>query len=617
AMVRGQAAQASTGGQWSSVRASGNHGDLDRADVAQAKESDDDMSGEFELATSKSGDTPKNKDKDASEVVMPNFVGIDVKHVPLVFRGVRFVAQKKVFHVMVGFQFQKNETKGKIEVQQTLKEDDVMMELIRRILSGEIQYGDRFTLTGEYRYNMYRFGKKFVGVHIFVPTLPPSIIEATRESGYVQLEVPDHVQQVSNEKFKSVSSLRKDVIGKLPKWGNKDSSTPESLETKSPLAIQKSVEKWVSSVSAGKARTNMAMVLKEHEGEDVDRPIGLGLLNVGGRKGKSKTPRTKGKDSKPELERLSKEGDHYDFGLDTDVRTYIEANLDHALKSEDDAIRGYAELVQQAKEREQWILTEQDLIETENTRGLESSDNESVLVRKNVSARRDKHNPGLTRFDTKDTESATQDSSGGQKRKSSEALSGPRTRSSSLLPNLLMTETEEGHRRPGRLGSDIVASSQGTRRTRSSVMLATVGESDGGSDGSAFLEHGSVSKAIDLTQGSDKGGGLGNVEKDQRTISTMSLVQEMPRGKRVDVNRFISKKVKTGNSDIESESGVDGKDGKDEQSVDEVQEKRRGRPRKKKSLSKGKGKAKTGGASKDDKDMEKDSAEASGGDIPA
>lgn len=34
--------------------------------------------------------------------------------------------------------------------------------------------------------------------------------------------------------------------------------------------------------------------------------------------------------------------------------------------SDDDSIHGYAELVQQMKEREQWILREQDLVENEN-----------------------------------------------------------------------------------------------------------------------------------------------------------------------------------------------------------------------------------------------------------
>lgn len=62
--------------------------------------------------------------------------------------------EKKVFHVFVSLQFQKNEVKGKIEVQQTLKGDDVILALICKILSSKMEFGDCFTVTGKYQYNM-------------------------------------------------------------------------------------------------------------------------------------------------------------------------------------------------------------------------------------------------------------------------------------------------------------------------------------------------------------------------------------------------------------------------------------------------------------------------------
>lgn len=118
------------------------------------------------------------------------------------------------------------------------------------------------------------------------------------------------------------------MIGKLPKWGNKVSSSSESLASRSPLVVmQKLLEKWVSSVQSGKSWTDMAKVSEEHEGKDIDRLMGLGLLDVGRRKDKSKISRTKKKGSKMEPGRLSKEYDLYDFGLEADVRSYIEVSL--------------------------------------------------------------------------------------------------------------------------------------------------------------------------------------------------------------------------------------------------------------------------------------------------
>lgn len=132
-----------------------------------------------------------------------------------------------------------------------------------------------------------------------------------------------------------------DVIGKLPKWGNKVSSSSESLASRLPLlAMQKLVEKWVLSVQSGKLWTVMAKVLEEHKCKDNDRPMGLGLLDVGRCKDKSKISRMKKKDSKMEPGQLLKEDDLYDFVLEANVWSCIKVSLFFFTVSDEGAMVG-------------------------------------------------------------------------------------------------------------------------------------------------------------------------------------------------------------------------------------------------------------------------------------